>query len=191
MSRPELEKTHMNGTDAYRTLVRPRLAELLQLLHLDVTFTRAEGCYVWPEGSARPVLDLVGGYGTLLFGHNHPQLVQAAVDYFRAGRPVHVQGSLKPLTGELAARLSRGAYHVLFANSGAEAVEAALKHVLLERRGPIVALEGAFHGKTLGALQLTANPLYQRGFETGLEVVHVPPNDTRAIRLAFERHRPA
>src|SRR5262249_46147010 len=129
--------------------------------------------------------------GTLLFGHNHRPLVRAAVDYLRGGRPVHVQGSLKPLSGELAARLARGAYHVLFANSGTEAVEAALKHVLLERRGPIIALEGAFHGKTLGALQLTANPAYTDGFGLGLEVVRVPPNDGAALRAAFARHRPA
>jgi acetylornithine/succinyldiaminopimelate/putrescine aminotransferase/predicted amino acid dehydrogenase len=181
----------MIGSEAYACLVRPKLAELLRFLRLDVVFDRASGCHVWPRGSSAPVLDLVGGYGTLLFGHNHPRLVRAAVDYLRGGRPVHVQGSLKPLTGELAARLARDAYHVLFANSGAEAVEAALKHVLLERHGPIIALEGAFHGKTLGALQLTANPAYRDGFDLGLEVIHVPANDGAALRAAFARHRPA
>ena len=181
----------MNGSEAYGALVRPKLAQLLELLHLDIVFEKASGCHLWPSGSDVPILDLVGGYGTLLFGHNHPQLVSAAIDYLSASRPVHVQGSLKPLTGELAARLGRGQYHVLFASSGAEAVEAALKHVLLERRGPIIALEGAFHGKTLGALQLTANPAYRDGFETGLPVVRVPANDTAALRDAFARHRPA
>jgi acetylornithine/succinyldiaminopimelate/putrescine aminotransferase/predicted amino acid dehydrogenase len=181
----------MNGQEAYATLVRPKLAELLELIHLNVVFERASGCYLWPKGSSLPVLDLVGGYGTLLFGHNHPQLVNAAVNYLRADGPVHVQGSLKPLTGELAARLSRGRYHVLFASSGACAVEVALKHVLMERQGPIVALAGAFHGKTLGALQLTANPAYRNGFETGLPVVRIPPNDTTALREVFQRHRPA
>ncbi|MBI3780321.1 MAG: aminotransferase class III-fold pyridoxal phosphate-dependent enzyme [candidate division NC10 bacterium] len=181
----------MNGSEAYRMLVRPKLAELLELLHLDITFERASGCYLWPRGSEEPVLDLVGGYGTLFFGHHHPELVNVAVNYLRGERPIHAQGSIKALTGELAARLSRGAYHVLFANSGTEAVEAAIKHVMLERKGPIVALEGAFHGKTLGALQLTANPAFREGFETGLEVLRVPPNDMKALREVFERHRPA
>jgi acetylornithine/succinyldiaminopimelate/putrescine aminotransferase/predicted amino acid dehydrogenase len=180
-----------DGSEAYRRWVRPKLAELLEFLHLDVTFDRAAGCYLWPRGSEVPVLDLVGGYGTLLFGHNHPALVATALEYLEAGRPIHAQGSLKPMCGRLAERLSRGAYRVLFANSGTEAVEAALKHVLLERRAPILALEGAFHGKTLGALQLTANPAYRRGFETGLEVYRVPPNDLQALREAFRRHCPA
>jgi acetylornithine/succinyldiaminopimelate/putrescine aminotransferase/predicted amino acid dehydrogenase len=181
----------MTGPEAYRNLVRPRLAELLQFLHLDVAFTRASGCHLWPDGGDRPVLDLVGGYGTLLFGHNHPDLVRAAVDFLHGGRPVHAQGSLRPLTGGLAARLGRGTYRVLFANSGAEAVEVALKHALLQRRGPVVALDGAFHGKTLGALQLTANPAFRSGFETGLEVLRVPPNDPAALRDVFRRHRPS
>ena len=178
------------GPEAYRKLVRPKLVELLEFLHLDVNYERASGCHLWPAGAKEPVLDLVGGYGTLLFGHNHPALVNAAVAYLNAGRPIHAQGSLKPLSGELARHLSRGSYHVLFSNSGAEAVEAALKHVMLERRGSIVALEGAFHGKTLGALQLTANPAYRDGFEMGLEVFRVPPNDTHALREVFGLHRP-
>src|SRR5262245_25764449 len=99
----------MNGSEAYACLVRPKLAELLRFLRLDVAFDRASGCHVWQQGAAAPILDLVGGFGTLLFGHNHPRLVKAAVDYLRGGRPVHVQGSLKPLSGELAARLARGA----------------------------------------------------------------------------------
>jgi len=189
ISRREAPAT--DGSEAYGTWVRPKLVEHLEFLHLDVTFERAAGCYLWPRGSEAPVLDLVGGYGTLFFGHNHPALVEAAVEYLRAGRPIHAQGSLKPLCGRLAERLSRGAYRVLFANSGAEAIEAALKHVLMERRAPIIALEGAFHGKTLGALQLTANPAYREGFETGLEVHRVPPNDLPALREAFRRHRPA
>jgi acetylornithine/succinyldiaminopimelate/putrescine aminotransferase len=97
----------MNGFQAFGTLVRPKLAELLDLLHLDVVFERAAGCYLWPQGSAEPVLDLVGGYGSLLLGHNHPELVKVAIDYLQSQRPVHAQGSVKPLTGELAARLAR------------------------------------------------------------------------------------
>lgn len=196
----------MNGSEAYQKLVRPKLSEVLRLLHLDVSFERAAGAYLWPQGSDEPVLDLVGGYGTLLFGHNHPDLVNAAVSHLRREQPIHAQGALRPATGELAARLCRLAsplgsspvappqseegYRALFANSGAEAIEAAIKHVMLEGKGPLVALEGAFHGKTLGALQLTANPLYREGFETGLEVLRVPPNDTAKLREVFERAQP-
>lgn len=180
-----------DGSEAFRALVRPELAELLKLLHLDVTFVRGSGCHLWTGDSEDPVLDLVGGYGTLLFGHNHPDLVRAATDYLAAGRPIHVQGSIKPATGLLAERLSRGRYHVLFANSGAEAVEIAIKHALLERRGPLVALEGAFHGKTLGALQLTANPEYRDGFEIGMDILRVPRDDVAALRATVLERRPS
>lgn len=193
----------MTGAEAYRRLVRPKLAELLDLVHLDVTFERASGCHLWPVGSDEPILDLVGGYGTLFFGHNHPALVTAAVEHLRAERPVHAQGALRTATGALAARLSELAaarlgrtatgdpYRVLFANSGAEAVEAAIKHAMLERPGPLVALEGGFHGKTLGALQLTANPVYRDAFQIGLDVVRVAPGDAAALREVFARRRPA
>ena len=181
----------MNGSESYRTLVRPKLTELLELVHLDVAFARASSCYLWPNGSDQPVLDLVGGYGSLLFGHNHPDLVRVARDYLSDERPIHAQGSIKPLSGALAARLGNGEHHVLFANSGSEAVEAALKHVMLESRGPIVVLEGAFHGKTLGALQLTANPAFREGFQTGVEVLRVRPNDGGALQEVFRRCRPA
>lgn len=180
----------MNGSEAYATYVRPKLANLLRLIHLDVTYETASGCYLWPQGAREPVLDLVGGYGALLFGHNHPEIVQTVVEFLRAGRPVLAQGSLKDLTGRLAERLSmNGTYRVLFANSGAEAVEIALKHVLLERRGPIVALKNGFHGKTLGALQLTEK--YCDGYELGLPVLRVPANDTGALRKVFTESRPA
>jgi acetylornithine/succinyldiaminopimelate/putrescine aminotransferase/predicted amino acid dehydrogenase len=184
----------MKDLDAYGRLVRPSVQELLQTLHLDVAFERGEGCHLWPAGAEAPVLDLVGGYGTLLFGHNHPALVEAAIAYLKEARPVHAQASIKPLCGRLARRLAaQEGDQVLFASSGSEAVEAALRHVLQARPGPIVALEGAFHGKTLGALQLTGSAVHRVGLDLdlGLEVVHVPPNDRDALAAAFERHRPA
>ena len=106
------------------------------------------------------------------------------------GRPVHAQGSRRRYAGLLAAELSRragGEFRTVFANSGAEAVEAALKHALLETGSrAFVALEGGFHGKTLGAVQLTDNPFYRESFELGgLEVRRVPPNDVAALERAF------
>ena len=91
----------MKGTEAYRTLVRPGLCELLGLVRLDVAYERAEGCYLWYRGTR--VLDLVGGYGTLLLGHNHPDLVRAAVDHF-AAPPARARPGVGPRADRRAGR---------------------------------------------------------------------------------------
>src|SRR6185369_13477517 len=93
---------------------------------------------------------------------------------------------------QLARRLSEraeGDYCVIFGNSGAEAVEAALKHAMLETGArTFIALERAFHGKTLGALQLTGNPQYREAFElSGLNVVRIPVNNIDQLEAAFDQ----
>jgi len=146
----------------YAQHCRPELARLLRALRLDAVYVRAEGNYLWrAEGSSTiKTLDLVGGYGAGLFGHYHPELVEQLTEAVRSRVPFLAQGSCRAAAAELAAELARMAgddYLVCFTNSGTETVEAALKHLQLERgRGAIVGLTGAFHGKTLGAIQLTS-----------------------------------
>jgi len=172
---------------------KPRLQELLHTLRLDVSYHRGQGDHLYyrdPAGREVEVLDLVGGYGSLLLGHAHPVLVAEAQRLLTSGRPVHAQGSRREYAAQLARELSRraqGDYCVLFGNSGAEAVEAAMKHAMLETGArTFIALAGGFHGKTLGALQLTANAHYREPFElAGLHVLRVPANDLLALEAAF------
>ncbi len=174
---------------------KPRLNRLLRVLGLDVAYQHGAGsslCYRDDNDDEVRVLDMAGGFGSLLLGHNHPALVARAVELLNSGRPVHVQGSRREYAERLAAELSRragGDFCVLFANSGTEAVEAAVKHAMLEtgsRR--FIALERSFHGQTLGALQLTGSERYRRAFDLrALEVVRVPPNDLAALEQAFAR----
>lgn len=172
---------------------RPGLQRLLHCAGLDVAYHRAQGNYVFcrdASGTEIRVLDLVGGFGSLLLGHSHPEIIAEAHRLLNLGVPFHVQGSIRTLAVELAARLSRragGNYCTVFANSGAEAVEAAMKHAALESGGTaFLVLEGAFHGKTLGALQLTSNPAYRRHFPAaGFNVVRIRPNDLSSLEQAF------
>jgi acetylornithine/succinyldiaminopimelate/putrescine aminotransferase/predicted amino acid dehydrogenase len=172
---------------------KPRLHSLLQSLRLDVSYESGSGNILRhrsDQGELIEVLDFVGGYGSLLLGHSHPVLVAEAVKLLAEQRPFHVQGSVRPYAQRLAGELSRrcgGGYGAIFTNSGAEAVEAAMKHSLLETGGKaFIALQGGFHGKTLGALQLTANLKYREGFELPVPlVVRVPPNDLDALEAAF------
>ncbi|MBI2932133.1 MAG: aminotransferase class III-fold pyridoxal phosphate-dependent enzyme [Planctomycetes bacterium] len=179
--------------DGYRR-VKDRLCRLLDLLRLGVTYERAHGDYLIYRSDEREIeiLDLVGGYGSLLLGHHHPAVIAEAQRLLAEGRPVHAQGSRRLYAGRLAEELARrlgGDFRVVLTNSGAETVEAAVKHALLETGSrTFVALEGAFHGKTLAALQLTGNPEHREGFELeGLRVLRVRPNDVAHLEETFAR----
>lgn len=94
------------------------------------------------------VLDFVGGFGVGMLGHNHPRIVARARQLLDDGRPFHAQGSARGLTGLLGERLSSlvgkttgASYVVTFGNSGTEAVEAAIKHAEMERRGKLDRIE--------------------------------------------------
>ncbi len=149
-----------SDVDAYGHRCRPALVRLLSAIGLDVVYERASGDTLWLRrgGALVPILDLVGGYGATLFGHHHPDLVRAARRCFDEEVPFHAQGSVRPGAAHLAEALCRrvGDYVVTLTNTGTETTEAAMKHALLERpRGIFWAVRGAFHGKTLGAIQCT------------------------------------
>ena len=176
----------------YYQLIKPQLCNLLDLLRIGVVFERAHGNYLYyrDNGEEVAILDFVGGYGSLLFGHHHPVLVSEAQRLLGEGRPIHSQGSRHDLAGRLASELAKragGDYRVVFANSGAEAVEAAMKHAILETGSrTFVALEHGFHGKTLGAVQLTASQDYREPFElTGVTVHRVRVNDIAGLERTF------
>src|SRR5262245_20846711 len=177
-----------------RILVKPRIIRLLRALGLDIAYDRAQGDYLSyrdAQGHEIEVLDLVGGYGSLLTGHNHPDLVAEAQRQMSIGRPQHVQGSRRELAEQLARELSRragGDYCVVFGNSGAEAVEAAMKNAMMETGcSTLVQLDRAFHGETLGAIQLAGNPEYRAGFEFGLAVIRIGAGDIAGLEAAFDR----
>ena len=174
--------------------VKAKVSDLLKLLKMDVSYERAEGDWLWyrQEGKETRVLDLVGGFGSLLLGHNHPELVAEARDLLEKRTPIHVQGSRRTRAGELAEELNRrveGDFRVVLANSGAEAVEAAMKHAMWETKGrTFIALEGAFHGKTLGAVQLTDLDKYRGPFVVdGIEVLRVEPGNIAQLEEKFQR----
>ena len=190
--RPQLKPGHgSRNPQKYR----PGVRQVLRSLGLDVSYDRGCGDSVYrtdQHGAEIEILDLVAGYGTLLLGHNHPILVAEAIRLLTLGRPNHVQGSRRVFAEQLADELNRRTGrddYILFANSGTEAVEAAMKHAILETGGrTFLALEGAFHGKTLGSVQLTANPAFREAFAIpGFSVVRIRPNDIDQLERTFEQ----
>ena len=145
----------------YGHYCRPELVSMLQSLSLDAVYERAEGDYMWQRRGEHlvKVLDLVGGFGVNLLGHYHPELVAEELRLIQERVPLMAQGSCRRGAAQLAKALCQrtGDYNVIFTNTGTETVEAALKHLALERpeKRLICAVRGAFHGKTTGAIQLT------------------------------------
>ena len=138
-------------------------------------------------------LDCLSGFGVFNVGHAHPGVV-SAVRAQLDKQALHSQEFLDPLRAFLAGALAKltpgdGALtHSFFVNSGAEAVEAALKLAMAHtgRRRVLACLNG-FHGKTLGALSATSKAMFRGPFLGALlDVVHVAFNDSAALQAAYE-----
>jgi len=150
-----------------------------------LTLVRGEGSYLWDEKDRR-YLDLMTNYGVNLLGHAHPQVTDAIKLQASLLTNAHQsfdtparQDFLEALGALLPPPLSR----ISFGNSGAEAIEAALKfaRVATGRIG-IIAAHRAYHGRTFGALSATADAKYRDPFAPMLEGVrHVPFDDLDAL----------
>jgi acetylornithine aminotransferase len=157
-----------------------------------LALVRGDGAHVGDEGG-REYIDFFGGIAVNALGHGHPALVDAVTTQLRTLGHVSNFFTTPPQV-ELAERLlallplSPGdAGRVFFSNSGTEANEAALKVTRRTGRTRLVAMEGAFHGRTLGALALTAKEAYRTPFEPlPGEVVWVPYGDAGALRDAVD-----
>jgi len=170
----------------YARHVNPYLGAWLARLDLDKQFVRGEGCYLYDAEGVR-YLDFIAQYGAVPFGYNPPEIWAALEQAHRAQLPSFVQPSIQTTAGELAERLVRlappGLRYVTFANSGAEAVEAAIKLCRSATGRPgILSARQSFHGKTLGALAATGCTVYQEPFGPPLaDFHHVPFGDIEAL----------
>jgi acetylornithine/N-succinyldiaminopimelate aminotransferase len=154
-----------------------------------MTLVRGEGCKLW-DAEGNEYLDMMGGIATAALGHCNPKIAEALAH--QASQLWHVS-NLYTTTPQLdlATRLIAHSFadRVFFANSGAEANEAALKlarrhfYVGKQDRSEIVAFEGSFHGRTLLTLTATGQPAYREGFEPVVPGIHhVPYNDLEATK---------
>ncbi len=162
---------------------------------LDVVLARGEGCWVWDIGGKR-YLDCLAAYSAVNQGHNHPRIVNALVEQARklalTSRAFR-NDQLGPFCRELA-ELS-GFPRVLPMNTGAEAVETALKAArrwgyevkgVPEDRAEIIAFENNFHGRTITIISFSSEPDYRAGFgplTPGFRVI--PYGDAEAVEAAI------
>ena len=148
--------------------------------------TRGEGAHVW-DADGREYVDFLGGIAVNSLGHAHPAIVEAVTTQLETLGHVSNFFATEPQLA-LAERLLTllGAEgRVFFANSGTEANEAAFKLTRRTGRTHIVATEGAFHGRTMGALALTSKAAYRAPFEPlPGTVTFVPYGDAGALAAA-------
>ena len=166
-----------------------QLVRVLKTIGYDVDYVRGEGPYLFDAGGQR-YLDLLSGFGVFAMGRNHPTVAGALRQVLDAQFAGMVQMDVSLLAGLLAEKLiARLPYldKAFFCNSGAEAVEGAIKFArAATRRSKIVHCDHAFHGLTMGALSLNGDALFRSGFEPLLEgCVRVPFNDILALERAL------
>jgi acetylornithine/N-succinyldiaminopimelate aminotransferase len=152
---------------------------------------RGKGAEVWDEAGKR-YLDLLAGIAVNSLGHAHPAVVEAVTtqistlghtsNLYLTGPSIELAERLIDLLG-----IAPGGARALFCNSGAEALEAAFKISRRTGRSKLVAAEGAFHGRTMGALALTGQPAKREPFEPlPGDVTHVPYGDVAALEAAVD-----
>ena len=153
--------------------------------------TRSKGTTIW-DASGKSYLDFIAGIAVNNVGHANPEVVEAICKQAQDMLHVNVFGkALIPRQVELARELAKltpdGLDKIFFTNSGTEAIEGAIK---LARRATgrhkIVAFEGAFHGRTCGALSVSWREVYRKPFEPLLpDVTFIPLNDLKAADAAI------
>jgi putrescine aminotransferase len=164
------------------------MATVVKFIGYDAVEWTGEGCYVYGPAGER-YLDCLGGPGVFTFGHRHPRIV-AAVRAQLDEMPLSSHLLLDPVLAEASeqvARLCPGDLSYCFwCNSGAEAIEGALKVARMHTGRPgFVCAENAFHGKTFGALSASGREVYKAPFRPLLEgFSHVPFGDADALRAA-------
>jgi ornithine--oxo-acid transaminase len=172
--------------------LNPQIGRILRTLGFDRTWTGGEGAHLI-DSSGERYLDLFGGYGVFAIGRNHPEAIAAIEEVMQARTGNLPQLGVTLLSGVLAEELLERAPDrvaaMVPANTGTEAVEAAIKIARAATGRPrVVYAEHAFHGLTLGALSLNGNGEFRAGFGPLLPGCDpVPWGDLEALERELER----
>jgi putrescine aminotransferase len=189
MRRPEQPEALTTDTiKIYESHVNRGLTALYKFMGFDAVEWEAEGAIV-RTADGREYLDCLGGFGAYSFGHRHPRIVAAVreqLDRMPLSSRVLFNRPQAELAATLAAMTPGALEYSFICNSGAEAVEGALKLARLHTgRTDFVAAQGAFHGKTMGALSASGREVYKKPFEPLVPGFHhVPFGDADALRAA-------
>lgn len=157
----------------------------------DVDIVRAEGSYVW-DNKGTKYLDMYGGHAVISIGHTHPHYVKMLTDqlnrigFYSNSVIIDQQRELAEKLGKLSGKED---YQLFLCNSGAEANENALKLAsFFNGKKKVIAMKGAFHGRTSLAVAATDNPKIQAPVNQTDNVIFTPLNDEQALEEIFKAH---
>ncbi len=185
----QVEAITQDVIEKYQKFVNPTQVALLKVGGFDHIEHRAEGVTLTDlEGNT--YIDCLGGYGIFSLGHRHPKVVEAVkrqLDFIPLGSKTFLNKPLADLSAKLAELTPGDLQYSFISNSGAEAAEAALKIArMASGKTDFISTEGAYHGKTMGALAVTGRAVYRKPFEPMLPGgSFVPFNDADAIEAAI------
>jgi len=174
ISLAQLEETYLGGTTARRN---------------ETVIARGEGCWLI-DTAGRRYLDMTAAQGVAMLGHCHPALTQAIAAQAATliACPNFLYNDVRARFAEkLASVLPPHLHHIFLANSGAEAIDGALKFARLTTgRTGFIAFRSAFHGRTVGAVSITWEKKYREPFAPLLDVTHLPYNDLEKLAAAMD-----
>ena len=171
--------------ELHEKYMNPQMPAVLKTLGFDKFYERGEGAYLI-DREGRRYLDLLCGYGVFNIGRDHPFVRKAILEALESSLPNMVHFDCPLLSGLLAKKLvekmPENLNRVFFCNSGAEAIEGAIKFARRYTwRNRLLRCKNAFHGLTTGALSLNGNPDFQKGFGSLLPCDEIPLNDVKAL----------
>ncbi len=187
-----LTSRHGENFQLHEKYLNPQLTKVIKTLGFDRFYERGEGCYLIDDKGDR-YLDLLSGFGVFALGRSHPTIKSAlhqALDADLANM-VQIDNALLPglLAEQLVQRSPDNIERVYFCNSGAEAVEAAIKFARAStKRGRVCYFSHAYHGLTMGALSVNGSSDFKDGFGSLLPgATEIPFGDLEALKRELNR----
>jgi ornithine--oxo-acid transaminase len=173
--------------------INPQMATVLKILGFDPVYVRGQGAHLWDD-RGNDYLDMLSGFGVFAVGRSHPKVKEAIRQYLDLDSPNLVKMGTQLLAGLLAQKLveefaPRGLDTVFFCNSGAEAVDGALKfaHVYTGRRKYLFCDHG-YHGLTLGTLAINGCREFRSDYEAVLAGgTEIPFGDAGRLEAELSR----
>lgn len=157
------------STENHSAHINPQMMQVLRIIGFDKKYVKAKGCSL-TDDQGKEYFDFLGGYSVFNLGHNPDALLETLRDTLGTSWPNLVQMDAPPLSGVLASELAKRdpsgrLQYSYFGNSGAEAVEAALKFAKSATKRPrLISFEGGFHGVSMGALSVCGDESWKEGF---------------------------
>ena len=184
----ELAAVRGREYEVYGKYVNPQMPKMLHTIGFDKVYTRAEGAYLY-DAEGNKYADFLAGFGVFAAGRNHPVIKQALHDALDLDEAGWTQFDCPPLAARLGEKLIEkvpGMERVFFCNSGAEAVESALKFARYATgKSRIIYCHHGFHGLTTGSLSVNGAEEFRTGFGPLLADVEIPLGDLGALEAAL------